>query len=219
MTDVVDYVSLQTAIQEWMLGRTDLASYTTMFIKNAEARFNYGVDEESPFPSLPIRVRQMVDSEDITLTSGSGSLPSDFLEAIRVTALTSPRTFLEYAPSGWVDEIYPDTTASDPAFYTILGSSILVRPVTTSQVELQYYAKIAALSDSATTNWLITASPNVYLYASLVEACMFLGTTQAMARAQVFFGMMKGAIGGLVRTEKRAAYGTQPSRRASGAVA
>ena len=33
--------------------------------------------------------------------------------------------------------------------------------------------KIPALSDSNTTNWLLTLSPDVYLFGALAEACLF----------------------------------------------
>lgn len=34
----------------------------------------------------------------------------------------------------------------------------------------QYYVKVPALSDSNTTNWLLTSNPDLYLFAGL-EAC------------------------------------------------
>ena len=37
-----------------------------------------------------------------------------------------------------------------------------------------YYQKIAALSDSNTTNWLLTYAPDVYLYGSLLHSAPYL---------------------------------------------
>lgn len=212
---ITDYASLKTTIADWMFRRTDLTSDIDTFIDNAEARFNYGTGQDAPFASEPIRTRDMITSSNLTLTTGSVALPAGYLEPIRITALTSPRMLLDYGPPGWLDEIYPDTTASDPAFYTILGANLVVRPTTTSQVELQYYTKIAALSGSATTNWLLLATPNAYLYASVLEACLFIGN---MERATVMYGLMMGVIGGLQRTDRRSAA-TMPAKRTSGAVA
>ncbi len=208
------YSNLKTGIGNW-IARSDLTSYLDDFIDNFEARVNYGTGVDAPFPSEPIRTRNMITSSDLTLSSGAASLPTDFLEAKRVTAKTSPRIKLEYASPDWLDEIYPDTTASDPAFYTILGSSLIVRPVTTSQIELQFYQKLTALSDSNTSNWLLAATPNGYLYGSLVEAALFIHDNDMASR---WYGLMMGALGGLMRSEIRMAP-TIPSRRASGAVA
>lgn len=211
---ITTYATLKTGIANWM-ARSDLTDYLDDFIDNIEARLNYGTDMEAPFPSKPVRTKDMITSADLTLSSGSVALPAGFIEAKRVTAKTDPRRKLEYASPDWLDEIYPSTTASDPAFYTILGSNLIVRPPTTSAIELQYYTKITALDDSNTTNWLLTATPNVYLYGCLMEANMFI---QNMEQAGYWFRMMTGAIGGLMGTEMRMAP-TIPSRRASGAVA
>lgn len=215
MTDVVSYSTLKTAIGEWMFDRTDLTSFVDAFIDNAEARMNFGTGTDAAFPSDPIRTRAMITSSSLTLTSGTVALPSDFIEPVRVTAETTVRRVLEYASPDWLDQIYPDTTSADPSFYTILGANLIVRPTTSSNIELQYYAKIAALSDAAPTNWLILASPNVHLYASLIEANIFIGNTD---RARQMYALYMGAAGGLMRTDMRSTA-TMPSRRSSGAVA
>ena len=41
-------------------------------------------------------------------------------------------------------------------------------------MEIDYYAKVAALSDSATTNDMLTNNPDLYLYGALLEAEPFL---------------------------------------------
>ena len=40
-------------------------------------------------------------------------------------------------------------------------------------LEFDYFPKMPALSECATTNWLLTAHPDLYLFGSLVEAEMF----------------------------------------------
>lgn len=212
MAAITSYSTLKTELAAWMT-RSNLTDFLDTAIDNAENRFNYGTVGD--FYSEPIRTRDMITSDDLTLSSGTVALPSDFLEAKRVTALTSPRRKLEYASADWLDEIYPDTTASDPYFYTILGSNLIVRPTTTSDIELQYYAQIAALTDAAPTNWLITKHSNIYLYGCLLEANLLI---RNLEQAGNWFRQMSGAIGGLMRTEMRMAP-TIPSRRASGAVA
>jgi hypothetical protein len=41
-------------------------------------------------------------------------------------------------------------------------------------MELLYLAKIPALSDSNTSNWLLSEAPDVYLYGSLVHSAPYL---------------------------------------------
>jgi hypothetical protein len=48
-----------------------------------------------------------------------------------------------------------------------------VRPLDATALEFDYFQKVPALSDSAATNWLLAAHPDLYLFGSLVEAEMF----------------------------------------------
>lgn len=212
MTAIVDYATLKTAAAEWMFDRTDLATFMDSFIQNVEQRFNYGTGVDAPFASEPIRTRAMITSADLTVSDGVYPLPTGFIEAVRVTALSDPRRTLTYAPPDWLEEAYPTTDASDPSFYTVIGSDLIAKPATSSDIELKFYQTIPALSAGTTTNWLILAAPNVYLYGVLMEACIFL---DKMARAATMFGQMNGAINGLMRTDKRSISGI-PARRANG---
>ena len=69
-------------------------------------------------------------------------------------------------------------------------------PAPTADVDLllTYYAKIPALSDTITTNWLLTKSPDLYLYSALLEATPYLKNDErlqvwATARQQVMDAM------------------------------
>lgn len=205
------YTNLKTAFGNWMYDRSDLTSFYDDAIDNFESRVNFGVGLTSQFPSDPIRVRDMVASTDITLSSGAGSLPADFLEVIKITAKESVRKQLTYAAPDWIEEAYPTTSTNTPTFYTILGSSLLVRPVTSSDIELYYYQKVPALSDSQTTNWLLADSPNCYLYGGLFELSLFIGDTE---RAISMYTLMAGHLNGLIRTQQNAFSGVAAMRAA-----
>jgi hypothetical protein len=60
-----------------------------------------------------------------------------------------------------------------PRIFTIEGSILKVRPVNDTALEFDYFQKVPALSDSVSTNWLLSAHPDLYLFGSLVEAEMF----------------------------------------------
>lgn len=209
---ITSYASLKDEIAAWMT-RGNLSAYLDTAIDNAEGRFNYGAGGEAGFPSDPIRTRDMIATQELTLTDGAAALPEDFLEARRVTALTSPRRKLEYASADWLDEACPETGPA--SFYTLLGASLIVRPLTGSAIELSYHAKIPALSDAAPVNWLLARHPNIYLYACLLEANLLI---RNLEQAGNWYRLTAGAIGGLMRTEMRAAP-TIPARRAAGVVA
>jgi hypothetical protein len=56
-------------------------------------------------------------------------------------------------------------------YYTIEGANIILADQsTTTDLIVLYYQKIPALTISNTTNWLLTAHPDLYLYTTLSEA-------------------------------------------------
>jgi hypothetical protein len=59
--------------------------------------------------------------------------------------------------------------------YCLLANQIQLAPAPdgTYTVEVDYYEVIPPLASNS-TNWLLTAAPDIYLYGSLLEAAAFL---------------------------------------------
>jgi hypothetical protein len=150
------YAELQTAVETW-LDRDD--GVTTDLIMLFEAHAN-----------RTLRVRQMEISDDLTPAGGVADLPEDYLQWRRVTWTGSSRRELEYVNPSYLQAAYPDDSSGYPNVFTIEGETIIIRPTSTTDIELSYFQKIPALSDVATTNWLLTAHPDAYLFGSLCEA-------------------------------------------------
>jgi hypothetical protein len=164
---ITTYAELQTAIGSW-LGRSDLTSQIPDFITLFEACAN-----------RRLRVRQQETSTNLTPSSGSVSLPADYLAWRRVTWTGSTRVELEYVHPSYLQGLYPDTPSATPRVFTIEGSTLKIRPVDDTALELDYYEKIDALS--GTVNWLFSTHPDIYLFGSLAEAEMFLVNDQRAA--------------------------------------
>jgi len=158
---ITNYSQLQTAIGSW-LGHGLFTANIPDFIALFEAAAN-----------RRLRVRQMEASATLTPSSGAASLPADYLAWRRVTFTGTPRVELDYVAPSWLQAAHPAVEAGVPAVFTIEGSSLLVRPVNDGQLDLLYYQTIASLSNSATTNWLLTSHPDLYLFGSMTEAEMF----------------------------------------------
>ena len=172
---ITTYAELQTAIGDWA-ERTDLSSQHTTFISLAESRI------KKTFASAGLRLRESETRSDLTPTSGVCTLPSDYAAMKKVQARTSAPRRLEFKTMDWLDEAYPDGASGDPSFYTILGGSLYMFPLTTSDIRIDYYAHVPALSVSATTNWLLTKYPDVYLFASLIELATYAQDEAGKAR-------------------------------------
>jgi hypothetical protein len=67
-----------------------------------------------------------------------------------------------------------------PRHYNVQGSNFRFGPVpdATYSATLVYWLKVPALSDSATTNWLLTSHPDCYLYLTNAEMSAFANDLQ-----------------------------------------
>ncbi len=156
------YSELKTSLSDW-LHRGGLTTVVTDFIALCEADFN-----------RRIRVAEMEVRAFATFDEGYEDLPTDFLELREVKVITSPVVSLEYLTPQQMTEFYPTLASGVPEFYTITGTQIRLNRTPSQEVEISYYVRIPALADDATTNWMLTNHPDVYLYGSLVQAEPYL---------------------------------------------
>jgi hypothetical protein len=120
-----------------------------------------------------------------TLDTHFTALPTDFLEAKNIQLNSTPVKTLQYVTMEMADMLRGGTydTPGTPLYYTIVGDTLEVVPVPDAEqtVELTYYKKITSLSDSVTSNWLLSSHPDVYLYGSLMQAAPYLKDDERIA--------------------------------------
>ncbi len=166
---ITTYAQLQTAAASW-LDRTDLTATIPEFIELAEARFNRVIRQ----PDM------VVKNDAFSLASRYTTLPTDTLEIIRIVVDTSPVIVLEYMTPEEISSRRGVMSATGrPCYFTIVGGStnqleVLPSPDDTYTSSIIYYTKIPALTDAATSNWLLASHPDIYLYGLLVEAEPYL---------------------------------------------
>lgn len=170
------YSELQTACANW-LSRVDLTSRIPEFIALAEAKIQ-----------RTLRVRQMEERSTATATEWM-SLPTDYLEMRNVKLTGTPNVELTLISPGQADGLY--TSASDkPMFYVLQANQLRLVPApdaATYTVEMIYFKKIPALSDTNTTNWLLTDAPDAYLYGTVTEALVMVQDDGRAAGASAAF--------------------------------
>jgi len=179
------YALLKTTIANY-LNRTDLTSYLGDFITLTESRLN-----------RELRVREMVNTDTSTTTvSGtqSYSLPSGFLEASAVIYQSNPYRTLRFMANGDFYRKYNVTQTSGlPTFFTIVGEKILlgVAPDSAETLQIDFYKTLTPLSESNTTNTILTNYPELYLYGALAESSPFLMQDE---RLNTWAGLYKEAL-------------------------
>jgi len=160
------YAELQTAVANW-LDRDDLTDRIPEFISLAEARFN-----------RVLRLRSMETKQTASTVAAQRNyaLPADYIQMRNFQINTSPITTLSYVTPEIYDRLWGGSSNGTPKFYTILADEISLGPIPASvmTLEMLFYKRFTNLSTSSVRNWLLTYAPDVYLYASMLEAEPFI---------------------------------------------
>jgi hypothetical protein len=187
------FAELKTAAANW-LDRSDLTARIPEFIALAEARFN-----------RILRTRDM-ETVSTAISTAAGtreySLPTGFVQMKEFHLTTDPLTPLAYITPEMMTRIWAGSGQGKPEVFTIIADNVRLGPnpdavYTTSML---YYKTFTALSDSATTNDMLTNNPDVYLYGTLLEAEPFIMNDQ---RVQLWGMAFEKAIGDIQNQDNK----------------
>lgn len=190
------YDELKTAVQDWAGQRTDLAPRIDDFIALVESDLN----------SMPdFRIMEMEATATIVIDEGSGALPDDYLEWRDLVYPGTYRTSLEYITPDRANYLYPERESGEPKHFTIIDGAIEVYPSVTADLTLLYYQNfnIDGLNASSPSNWLLTKSPNVYLFGCLAYAGAYMMDDAMEQKNRARF---MEAVGKLIAADKGARY-------------
>ena len=190
------YDDLKTQIADF-LNRSDLTSKLDFFIDATEGELN-----------RRLRTKDMVVRATATADSQYLSLPTDWLEAINIEITSGDFTPLLQQSIESLD-VYRkanDNTSGQPVFFSIVDKTLELAPTpdTSYTLQLTYYASIAALSSTNTTNFVSTGRPDVYLYGALKQASIYLMEDD---RVQMFTAQFELALEEMRMQQERAAFG------------
>ena len=174
MTGIVDYVSLQAAIVEYLARDQDttLIARIPSFIQFAEAKFNR---------QLFVRQMEQRSTAVVNLLSSEPefiALPSDFqsMRRVRLSSVTG-KPCLEFKSGTQMDEYRFATfdVVAQPRYFTVFGSEIELAPTPDAAytIEMVYRQVIPPLA-TGNTNWLLTIAPDLYLYGALLESAPYI---------------------------------------------
>nr|ADD96568.1 constituent protein [uncultured organism MedDCM-OCT-S11-C359] len=155
----------------------------------------------------------MVESDSsFSINAETVALPSGFLQVRDLFILSGGTKYaLTYMTPPQMDQIKGSSTSGMPVAYTIIGDNFRFAPTPDSTYTgtLNYYKSFDALSDSNTTNYILTNHPAIYLYGSLYHAANFLGGVEP-ARLQQWQGMYTTALERLERNDREDQFSGSP---------
>lgn len=198
------YAGLQEAVANW-LERDDLEDRIPDFITLLESKLYAGERGDSfGWVRAPLRVRAMIATDTLTPADGAVDLTdlTRFIEIDRIYSASSPGQAIRYlAPKDFWGRNAP-YEAGPPCFYTMEGFTLRIGPYNTTDLEIAFYQRFAAMSADGDTNWVLENHPEVYLNGALAEAYGFEETTD---QRDFYAAKLNAAVNALQQAEEWAA--------------
>ncbi len=186
---ITTYDELKASIANW-LNRDDLTAVIPDFIALAEAQIARDVRHWRQEKRVTTSVNEQYEN-----------LPIDWLEMIQIQFTAGGRLQVISAAE-LQDRKEVSLTPHKPKYYRLTSDQIEFYPTPDSSYEaaMQYYARVPALTDVDTTNWILTDYPDIYLYGSLVHAAPYLNDDQ---RITVWASLYKSGVDALDQDNKK----------------
>lgn len=154
---------LQASIADWLDDTTKTAVIPD-FIKMAEARFNRKLRVSAM--EARATASTVAATEYLALPLDCAGVRSIFIEG-------SPDRPLDMMDRGELQRRFANYGQQKPRAYSISAGQLAFGPVPDAAytIEIDYYRQLPPLASNS-TNWLLTAHPDIYLYACLLAAEM-----------------------------------------------
>lgn len=190
------YGGLKASVADF-LNRQDLTAVIPDFVTIATAALTRRLIKDGP-------VREMFGTWAPTISTEFTNLPADFKGVKSFYIPTSSQPRVEFAEPEKIAEMkimFP-SESSDPRLYSIVGSQLQLWPFATGGSfvgSIGYWQAIPAFTNDASTNWLLTAHPDLYLYTSLIQSAPYLKDD---ARLQVWGELAVTGVQDLIDADK-----------------
>ncbi len=158
---ITTYSELQAAVTGWLQDDT-LTAAVPDFIALAEAEFNR---------VLRVPAMEAVTTLATVAATETVDLPADFRLMKSLTLQTNPAKPIAGGNLASVVEMH-GLQSGEPLQYAISDGKLYLGPIPDGvyNLRLTYWQAIPALSVSVPSNWLLAAHPDLYLFASLMQA-------------------------------------------------
>jgi hypothetical protein len=198
------YSELQAAIADWM-NRSDLDDAIPNFIALTEANMKkrfFTMGSES------------VATYEVVAGENRVPVPDSYMGIRSMHVQSSINSVLRMVSMDKLKASYASATTGIPEVFTVASDYFVLAPTPDGEyvLELDYY-RFDALSDTNTTNWILTHYPDLYLFGSLAEA---KGYIKDEALISLWLSRYEKAAQELDERDKAERYGTDLRSRPYG---
>lgn len=178
----------EIAIYANRVGDTGFVSVIPGFIRKVEAEMNRRLALKP--------VRPMLIVQPLTIDDEYVDAPSDLMKPASIQLsddfelrYTDPTTFSKLIDEDMSQSWLAVNPNSGLRYYTLIDTQFRFYPVPTTSdaATLTYWARLPALTETNTTNWMLTDHPDVYLYGALFHAMRYLRDDEDADRNAGFF--------------------------------
>ena len=159
---------------------------------------------------------------DATLTTTAGveyiDFPADFAGARSFMLTGDPLRVLEFVDPTTLWIQYAAAATGRPEKFTIVGARrAYLRPVPDSSytTRLVYAQALPALEADADTNWVLTAHPDIYVGAAMMELCLYLENDTRLMVWKAYYDLKLTQLMGEDRNARWAAMPQKPNLQAA----
>lgn len=195
------YAELQTSIAGF-LNRDDLTAVVPDFITLAEASMQ-----------RDLKHWRMEKRATASIDARFSAVPDDFVSPVRFQVGTTDAPMQPISVQDMHDRRNArDDDAGTPCFYALVGDEFEFMPTPSAALTatLYYRAKVPALSDSNTSNWVLANAPDVYLYGALIHTAPYLVED---ARVATWGGLYAQAVAQFNKQGEAGKFGGAGKRR------
>lgn len=161
--------------------------------------------------SAQYRIRQMLCRSVGVIDAEFEALQSNLAGVKAVIIRGSQPTELKYADAPQINAMKTcDATAGKPTHYNV-ADTYQFYPVPDGEYTVEYliYEQVPALSDTRTTNWLLTRFPGVYLNFCLREAARYQADMEAL---NVYDAALAECLDAMHRSDLNESQGQRPAQ-------
>lgn len=212
------YAKLQSALAD-TVNRDDLSADVTTFspaqidgaIKRAIAYATASIERDLIARGGHKNMETITNALTTTASQETLSVPSGFKGARLFALTTNPYRVLEFVDPNTLFTQYPSTASAQPEKYTLIAGTVYLRPIPDQaySTRLIYNAALDVLSDTTTTNWLLTSHPDIYISAGMVELCIYLENDE---RLQYWRGYYDQKMNDLMGDDRQVRWAAVPSK-------
>ena len=191
------FTELKASVANY-LNRDDLTAVIPDFITLTENRLN-----------RDLRVRANMVRAETTTTANIPfyDVPIDLIELRNITRDVGASSYvLSYLSPESVSREYGHNASGFPRAYSNIGKNIKLSPTPDGEytININYFAKLNALSDSVTSNDILAEFPDLYLFGACLEGAIFLNDSE---QANRFGTIFQKALADVEESEEAARYG------------